>query len=1039
MYQPVPHELDFPALERRILRFWDETNAFEQLREKLRTQATRRYSFIDGPITANNPMGVHHAWGRTYKDLFQRYKAMTGHDQRFQNGFDCQGLWVEVEVERELGFATKRDIEAYGVAEFVRRCKERVLKFARVQTQQSIRLGYWMQWDDSYFTMSDANNYTIWHVLKTCHERGWLYRGHDVMPWCPRCSVGISQMEIDTEGYQDTTHTSVYVKLPLLDAENESLLVWTTTPWTLTSNVAAAVHPELTYAYAQKDGETVILAEPLVKRLGSGWEIVRQVRGQELVGRPYRGPFDELPAQQGVEHRVVPWDEVSQEEGTGIVHIAPGCGEEDFQLGKEFGLPAIAPLDELGFYVDGFGWLTGQPVQTVAPAIVDNLRQKGILLRAEPYKHRYPHCWRCRTELVFRLVDEWYISMHELRPMLMDVTRQIRWIPEFGLERELDWLRNMHDWMISKKRYWGLALPIWFCDSCQRFEVVGSREELQQRAISGWEAFEGHSPHRPWVDEIKIACSQCGAALSRIPDVGNPWLDAGIVAYSTLGYRTNHEYWEQWFPADFITESFPGQYRNWFYAMLVMSTVLENRPPFRAVLGHGTIRDEKGQPMHKSLGNAIAFEEAAERAGADVLRWIFVQHNPASNVNFGWKTAEETKRRLLKLWDSYYFFVLYARPEGWLPGQGADAPRSQLDRWLQARLQALISTVRERLDDIDAMTASRAIEDFFDELSNWYIRRSRARFWAPGGRADPAALATLHEALVTLARLMAPFMPFLAEELYQNLVRAVDGSAPESVHLVDYPSADAALADAALVQQMDWTRLVSSLGNAARKGAGIRVRQPLPAVRVAGGSTFKDLPAWALPLIQDELNVKRVEFAQELTEAVRQRVEPNPKLLGPKYGKDYPRIRQALQAGEFSLSGDGGVNVAGVTLLPEEVTVSLEPAPGYAAAADRGVLVVLDTTLTPELMAEGRAREVVRLIQDVRKRAGFDVSDRIEVRYEAPDGAASVFDELGDYIKRETLATRLASGLDSTASGWFRAEDEVDGVPIVVAVRRSGA
>src|SRR5438105_6542805 len=502
MYKPVPDKPDFPSIERRALDLWEETAAFETLREKL-AGSEKRFSFIDGPITANNPMAVHHAWGRTYKDLYGRYKAMTGHNQRWQNGFDCQGLWVEVEVEKELGFSSKRDIEKYGIAEFVQRCKERVLKFARVITEQSIRLGQWMDWSDSYYTMSDENNYTIWRVIKTCHERGWLYRGHDVMPWCPRCSVGISQMEIDTEGYEDTTHTSVFVKFPLLDAHSESLLVWTTTPWTLTSNVAAAVHPELTYARVKKDGETLIVAEPLAGKLARGWDVVQHLRGAELVGRKYKGPFDELPAQQGVEHRVIPWDEVSQDEGTGIVHIAPGCGEEDFLLGKEFDLAVIAPLDDLGVYVAGFDWLSGQAVQNVAEPIVGNLRDKGILFRAEPYTHRYPHCWRCRTELVFRLVDEWYINVEQLREMLMDVTRQIRWIPDFGLDRELDWLRNMHDWMISKKRYWGLALPIWFCDDCNRFEVVGGLEELRERAVSGLETFEGHSPHRTWVDAVK--------------------------------------------------------------------------------------------------------------------------------------------------------------------------------------------------------------------------------------------------------------------------------------------------------------------------------------------------------------------------------------------------------------------------------------------------------------------------------------------------------------------------------------------------------
>jgi isoleucyl-tRNA synthetase len=594
----------------------------------------------------------------------------------------------------------------------------------------------------------------------------------------------------------------------------------------------------------------------------------------------------------------------------------------------------------------------------------------------------------------------------------------------------------MHDWMISKKRYWGLALPIWYCDGCQQFEVIGGQDELKERAVEGWDAFDGHSPHRPWIDAVKVACSKCGQSISRIPDVGNPWLDAGIVPFSTLHYRTDPDYWRTWFPADFITESFPGQYRNWFYSLLVMSTVLENRPPFKTVLGHGMIRDENGKPMHKSTGNAIDFNDAADRAGADVMRWIFVLQNPASNVNFGWKTAEETKRRLLKLWDSYKFFVLYAAPEQWTPASVAPRPaeRSELDRWLLSLLNTLVQTVRERLDDYDAMDASRAIEAFFDDLSNWYIRRSRARFWAPGTQADPAALATLHHALVTLTALLAPFLPFLAEEFFQNLVRGVDDQAPSSVHLIAYPEVDNTLRDAELERVMDLTRLVAGLGNAARKGAGVRSQQPLPAVRVAGGSTFSELPDWASALIRDELNVKQVEYAAELSEAVNQRAEANPKILGPKYGKDYPRLRTALQESRFTVV-DGRVKVEDWLLEPDEVTLSLEPAPGFAAAADHGVLVVLDTSLNAELVTEGRARALVRLIQDARKRAGFDVSDRISVRYTASDGVAEAFEQHAAYIRRETLATHLEQGLTADQD-WHRAEDEIDGLPVVVAVQR---
>jgi isoleucyl-tRNA synthetase len=621
--------------------------------------------------------------------------------------------------------------------------------------------------------------------------------------------------------------------------------------------------------------------------------------------------------------------------------------------------------------------------------------------------------------------------------MVMDVTRQIRWIPDFGLERELDWLRNMRDWMISKKRYWGLALPIWFCEACDQFEVVGGIDELRERAVAGLESMEGHSPHRPWIDAVKLPCSRCGKPISRIPDVGNPWLDAGIVPFSTMHYRTDPEEWQRWFPGDFITESFPGQYRNWFYSLLVMSTVLENKPPFQTVLGHGTVRGEDGRPMHKSLGNAIDFLDAADTAGADVMRWIFCVQNPAANVNFGLRVADETRRRLRKLWDSYRFFTLYASAEEWTPSIAAPpvAERRELDRWLLSQLNTLVNTVRDALDDYDAMVAARAVEDFFDGLSNWYIRLSRQRFWAPGGTADPAAMATLHDALVTVTKLLAPFLPFLAEDMYQNLVRSVEPSSPVSVHHTAYPRVDASLRDTELERTMDFTRLVASLGNAARKGASLRGQQPLAAVRVSGGSTFSELPEWASALIRDELNVKRVEYAQELREAVHQRAEGNPRLLGPKYGHDYARIRGALQSGQFAVQADGRVDVEGFVLEPQEVTLSLEPAQGFAAAADRGVLVVLDTSLSPELVTEGRARAAVRMIQDARKQAGFEVSDRISVRYSAADGAAEAFLQHAAYISRETLATVLEPGLGA-GDGWHTNEDQIDGLPVKVAVKR---
>ncbi|MGN6672089.1 MAG: isoleucine--tRNA ligase, partial [Thermomicrobiales bacterium] len=894
-FAEVPAKADFPALERATLRRWDEENTVKKYLRR-NERASERFSFLDGPITANGLMGVHHAWGRTYKDVFQRYQTMLGKRQRYQNGFDCQGLWVEVEVEKEIGLGSKREIEQYGIAAFVEKCKERVWKYSDLQAKASQRLAYWMDWDHSYYTMSDENNYTIWGFLKSCHERGWVYKGHDVMPWCPRCGTGISEHEIVTEGYQERTHTSVYVRFPLTTPghEGESLLVWTTTPWTLTSNVAAAVHPDLTYLKVRQHGQVCYLAQGAAATALQGpYETLAELPGRDLLDLTYQGPYDELPAEQGVRHRVIAWNDVSADEGTGIVHIAPGCGKEDFALSKEYGLDVVAPLDEFGVYVSGFDWLTGQYVGDVALAIAEDLERKGLLWRMESFTHRYPTCWRCGTDLVFRLVDEWFIGMDALREPMMRVVEQIRWLPSFGRERELDWLRNMDDWMISKKRYWGLALPIYECAECGHFEVIGSETELQERAVAGWDEFAGHTPHRPWVDAVKIACAKCGAAVSRIRDVGNPWLVAGIVAFSTLNYRHDRAYWEEWYPADFITESFPGQFRNWFYSLLAQSTALVNRPPFKTVLGYGLLRDEHGREMHKSWGNAIEFEEGAETMGVDVMRWLFMAGNPSVNLNFGYNLGDEVRRRfILPLWNSYSFWITYARLDGFDPRapRVPVADRSPLDRWILAGLNELVQQCRERYEDFDAQGVTKAAEAFVvDDLSNWYIRRSRPRFWRSTDDADKAAAhATLYEVLVTLTKALAPIMPFLTAEMYQNLVRGVDASAPASVHLCDFPAHDPALADEALLRDMAALIQVVELGRAARTKAEIRVRQPLARMLVhtpAGSQASFDALTGLQDQALDELNVKALAPMARPEEYITYEIRPNLPLIGKKYGK----------------------------------------------------------------------------------------------------------------------------------------------------------
>ena len=1060
MFKPVSSTVDFPAMERDILAWWHQNDILRKYLSR-NDNSEKRHSFIDGPITANNPMGAHHAWGRTYKDLFLRYRTMQGFKQRYQNGFDGQGLWIEVEVEKELGFTSKRDIEAFGIDKFVELCKQRVLKFSDTITQQSIRLGQWMDWENSYQTMSDENNYTIWYFLKTCHERGWLYEGRDVMPWCPRCGTGLSEHEIVTEGYKVIVHPGLYVRFPIEGRAGESLLVWTTTPWTLTSNVAAAVHPDRTYVQVRQGDELLFVIKAQLSVLKGGYEVLREMPGRELVGLRYRGPFDELPAQQGVEHRVIEWAEVSESDGTGVVHIAPAAGKEDFALGKKFGLATIAPLDESGHFVEGFGGLSGKSVFDVNEPIYDSLREKGVLYHLEQYSHRYPVCWRCDTELVFRLVDEWFISMDELRDLIAAVAQKVRWMPEFGLQRELDWLRNMDDWMISKKRYWGLALPIYKCE-CGHFEIMGSEKELEDRAVEGWDEFKGHSPHRPWIDAVKIECSNCGVKVSRIQDVGNPWLDAGIVPYSTLGYRHGRDYWKEWFPADMISESFPGQYRNWFYSLLTMSTVLENSEPCRTIHSYALMRDEKGEEMHKSKGNAIWFEDAAERMGVDAMRWLYARQNPAANLSFGFGTADEVRRRfLIPLWNVYSFFVTYANIDRYDPSTPSPevAKRPELDRWILSELNSVIAEVTEALDGYESDRATRSVERFVEFLSNWYVRRSRRRFWKSGvvggtdGGADEdklSAYATLYECLVTLTRLLAPFMPFVTEAMYQNLSASLkaglalkgEQEVRESVHLESFPKADMGSVDQRLSDATRLAMRLSSLGRSARSKAGIKVRQPLErALLKLQLPKEAGLLAEVVAQVQDELNVKEIASLADESEVMELQVRPDMALLGPKYGADTSRIVEALSSADpWEVSarvGEGQrVEVAGFMLEPEEVLVSSAGREGYAVASEGGYVVAVTTEVSAELALEGLARELVHRIQNMRRSAGFDIADHIVTYYQGDAKLDEVMAAHGDYIRQETLSRQVVKG--APAPDVYTEAHKVDGLEATLGVKKEG-
>ena len=1040
VFEPVAgeHDVDFVALERKWLTRWYATDdAGTSIIDRYLTRnesSEKRFSFIDGPITANNPMGVHHAWGRTYKDLFLRFRNMQGYRQRFQNGYDGQGLWIEVEEEKLHGFKSKHEIEGYGVGKFVQECKDRVDRFADIITEQSKRLGYFMDWDDSYHTKSDENNYAIWGFLKRCHENGWLYEGEDVMPWCPRCGTGMSQHEIATEGYAEVVHPGLFLTFPLIDRPGEELLIWTTTPWTLAANVAAAVNPAYPYVKVRNsaaDGNERLLwlSENRLHILTGKHEVLERLTGSEMVDWRYSGPFDDLPAQSATKdaHRVIEWKEVGEDEGSGIVHIAPGAGTEDFQLGKELGLDAIAPLDEDGVYVAGFSELSGKSVDEVNPLIYEALRDKRIFYKVDDYTHRYPVCWRCSSELVFRLVDEWFISMDEIRHAMKATTRTIRWIPEFGLHRELEWLDNMSDWMISKKRYYGLALPIYPCSKCPEVNVIGSRAELAARAVDGWDEFDGNSPHRPWVDNVTISCNGCDASVERIKDVGNAWLDAGIVSFSTLRYDDDPDYWKDWYPADWISESFPGQFRNWFYSLICMATVLDNTAPTKTVFSYGLMRDEHGEEMHKSKGNSIEFEAAADEMGADIMRWVYSRHTPQNNLNFGFSVGDLARRQfLLPLWNIYYFLVTYANLDEWSPraessesgiSDGPDpSDANELDRWVTSELNMLVKDVTEDLEDWRVEIASGRIERFVDRLSNWYVRRSRRRFWKSDDDADKqSAYQTLYSCVSTLSRLLAPFMPFISEEIYQNLVKRVDPSAPDSVHLSDWPVADESVIDEELSLNTDLAMRLSSLGRAARASIGVRVRQPLAELIVRLRYPEEELRLGQIAQqLRDELNVKVVRLASETDSFLNYEIKPDYRLLGPKYRTQIGAISSAIgeaDASDVAQRVEAGeqVTLGGFTFEPDEILVNTVAADGYAVQSDAQCSVGISTQINDDLIAEGMVRETAHYVQLLRKEAGLEISDRIVLWLNAESGYALSEALIAgtDYIASETLAVSV--------------------------------
>ena len=1067
-------KIDFVKNEHEILDYWAKENTFKKLVSK--NQKGPKWSFLDGPITANNPMGVHHAWGRTLKDLYQRYKSMNGFQQRYQNGFDCQGLWVEIEVEKELGIKSKKEVEELGIEKFVNLCKERVEKFSEIQKNQSIRLGYWMDWENSYYTMSEENNYAIWAFLKKLFEDDKIYRGTDVVPWSGRSGTSYSQMEI-IEGRKLTVHKGVFVKFAINERSNEHILIWTTTPWTLSSNIAVAVNRKINYAKVQiQDGTIFYVAEtnlkyqrlnkefsekknwvegvPKLKTLDQifkergGYEVLEVLKGEDLVGLTYKGPFDHLEPQNTVGgfpihdtsnlkkqsavdcHIVIDGgkdsegnDMVVEGEGTGFVHMAGGCGAIDNKICKKEGFVEISPIDNQANFIDGFDFMSGLSVTDpdTAQKIIDDLKDRNLLLYVEDYPHIYPHCWRSGDELVFKQVDEWYINM-DWRKKIKAVVDDINWIPAWGKDREHDWLDNMGDWMISKKRFWGLALPIWTFEDGS-FHVVGSKEELKELAVEGWEKFEGNSPHRPWVDYVKIKHPKTGLVGKRIKDVGNPWLDAGIVPFSTMKYFDDKSYWEEWFPADFITECFPGQFRNWFYSLLAMSSFLEGKSPFKTLLGHALVKDESGAEMHKSAGNAIWFDDAAEKMGVDVMRWMYSKQNVENNLLFGYDKADEVRKKLISLWNVYSFFCTYANLDDFKPHSHdiSDKDLSLLDRWIISKSHQLTADAKLSYENFEVDKLLKNVESFLDDLSNWYIRRNRRRFWKSENDADKfVAYQTLYEVLLDLIKILSPIIPFVAERMYLNITKDDDNENNNSIHLSSFPQSDHSKIDNALIEKVDSLKRVIESGRAVRKKANIKVRQPLNSLKVyTANKQVKSFIQKQADIVIDELNIKEVVFSDNVDEFGKLSLKPNFKNLKMKFGDEMQEAMKSISTLnaktvlENLLHGNSFPENS-FELNKDDVLITLKAEKGSESFLAKDLIVCLDTTISEQLRLEGVLRDLIRQIQLMRKEADFNIDDRIIISGTFKNELKDVISENKDYFMNEVLCTDIVENMENS-------------------------
>jgi isoleucyl-tRNA synthetase len=1075
-YRPVDTGQSFPALEERILGWWKERSIFEKSLE-LRA-GNPEWVFFEGPPTANGKPGVHHVLARVFKDIYPRFRTMRGYYVGRKAGWDCHGLPVELEIEKRLGFDHKEQIEAYGVTEFNKLCRQSVTTYVDDWNRMTERIGMWLDLSDPYMTMTDGYIESVWWILSEFAKKGLLYEGYKVVPYCPRCGTALSSHEV-ASGYALVTDPSIYVRFPLLDPKLPhnldapevaadglpvSLLVWTTTPWTLISNVAAAVGADIQYAQAKLGDEYFILAADLVAPvLGDEAVVERTFPGSELVGRHYKAPYDFVKSEKPA-WRVIAGDFVATDEGTGIVHIAPAFGADDMAVGQANDLPVIMPVDaEARFTAEVTPWV-GLFVKDADKGIMDDLDSRGILFRRQPYEHNYPFCWRCDTPLIYYAKTSWYVRTTARKDDVLAANEEVTWYPDHLKHGRFGkWLENNIDWSLSRDRYWGTPLPAWRCENGHD-TIVGSRAQLGELAGRDLSTLE---LHRPYVDEVTFPCPQCGAEAKRVSAVIDAWFDSGSMPVAQWHYPfENQEMWKKRFPADFICEAI-DQTRGWFYSLLAISALLTGHTCYKNVLCLGHILDSDGRKMSKRLGNVVDPWSILDKQGADALRWyLFTVSSPWFARRFGPENVDEVIRKfILTLWNTYSFYTLYANIDGFDPAEH-DVPvaeRTLMDRWIIGDLHILIKKVTSELEGYDAFAAGRAIADFVDELSNWYVRRSRRRFWKSEADADKiAAYLTLNECLVTLSKLLAPFTPFLAEELYQNLVAERTPGAPESVHLVDWPEPDEALIDEDLSFRMAVARQVVNLGRAARNATQIKTRQPVEKAVVACKERERAAVESLASVVAEELNVKGLEFVAAASELVSYVIKPNYRTLGPKFGKNMPQVAAAVATLPPDETGDKVANgkIVAVTIdgheyefVPEDFAVETHQREGYQVEREGALAVAIYTVLSPELVSEGLARELVHHIQNTRKAADFQIDDRIHLKIAGPVEVAGMLAVHGDWVQKETLAVSLEvseTGSDAGAAqaagaapegdapaGAYRESLKVNGLPVTVEVAKA--